>query len=332
MDVHVRKHRHLRVAWIHATHVAAQRHPFALRITGVGEVVISLWIFAERHIVLRRRECQWRAATPAPDEFRRQQLALIVGLTVLLQEPVERSNPRLVFSQTNVGAVAAQHVWLRHRKRHTALTWIAEDELPHFDRLPLTGKRIDATALDGGLSDAVFISERVETARLSAEVLNQQDGDARKTLILLPRRLHGAAPLLFGVADDADLDVNLSATERPVPVLRIVCSVVTKLLSTRSHSHSKCFRKALQGVFRQAQRHQPRIADRNRDPRVFGIPPIGGRTDVRRESPQELTAAVRIVDVQEKVRAKVRLRTIAQNSSLATVLRYRPEPYFGAHL
>jgi hypothetical protein len=40
---------------------------------------------------------------------------------------------------------------------------------------------------------------------------------------------------------------------------------------------------------------------------------------VRRESPQELTAAVRIVDVQEKVRAKVRLRTKAQNSSLNVV-------------
>jgi len=36
--------------------VAAQRHPFALRITGVGEIVISLRIVAERLIVLRRRE------------------------------------------------------------------------------------------------------------------------------------------------------------------------------------------------------------------------------------------------------------------------------------
>src|SRR5258705_12639679 len=319
MDVYISEDRHLRVARVHATHVAAQRRPFALRITGVGEIVISLRIFAERYIVLCRREHQWRAATPAPDEFRRQQLALIVGLTVLSQEPIERSNPRLVFSQTNIGAVAAQHVWLRHRKRHTALTWIAEDELTRFDRLPLTGKRIDATALDGGLSDAVFITERVETARLSAEVLNQQDGDARKTLILLPCRLHGAAPLLFCVADDADLDVNLSSTKRRVPVLRIVRSVVTKLLSTRSHSPSKCCRKALQRVFRHAQCHQPRIADCNRDPRVFGTPPIGGRTDVRRESPQETTAAARIVDVQEKVRAKVRLRTMAQNSSLNVV-------------
>src|SRR5258707_5985932 len=171
MNVYISEDRHLRVARVHATHVAAQRHPFALRITGVGEIVISLRIFAERHIVLRRCERQWRAATPAPDEFRRQQLALIVGLTVLSQEPVERSDPRLVFSQTNVGAVAAQHFRLRHRKRHTALTWIAEDELPRFDWLPLTGKRNDSTALDGRLADAVSIAERVETARLCAAIL-----------------------------------------------------------------------------------------------------------------------------------------------------------------
>src|SRR5260221_4736742 len=205
MDVYISEDRHLRVARVHATHVAAQRYTFALRISGVGEIVISLRIFAERHIVLCRRERQWRAATPAPDEFRRQQLALIVGLTVLSQEPVERSDPRLVFSQTNIGAVATQHFRLRHRKRHTALTWIAEDELPRFDRLPLTEKRIDATALDGGLADAVFISERGETARLSAEVLKQQDGEARKSLILQPRRLHGTAPLLLAVAHEADL-------------------------------------------------------------------------------------------------------------------------------
>ncbi len=40
---------------------------------------------------------------------------------------------------------------------------------------------------------------------------------------------------------------------------------------------------------------------------------------MRRESPQELTTAVRMVDVQEKVRAKVWLRTIPQNSSLNVV-------------
>jgi hypothetical protein len=62
------------------------------------KIVISLWILAKRRIVFSRRERQWRAATPAPDKLRRQQLALLVGLTVRLQEAVERSDPRLVFT------------------------------------------------------------------------------------------------------------------------------------------------------------------------------------------------------------------------------------------
>jgi hypothetical protein len=40
---------------------------------------------------------------------------------------------------------------------------------------------------------------------------------------------------------------------------------------------------------------------------------------VRRESPQEITAAARIGDAQEEMRTKVRLRTIAQNSRLNVV-------------
>src|SRR5258706_432395 len=188
-----------------------------------------------------------------------------------------------------------------------------------LDRWPLTGKGLDATTLDGRLADAVFIAERIETARLSAEVLKQQHTDAREAVILLPRRLHGAAPLSFSGTDDTDLDVNLPATERPFPVLRIVWAIVPKLLRTRSHSHLKCFGETLQRVLRHAQRYQTRIADRNRDPGIFRIPPIGGGADMRRQSPQERTTALRIVDVEENMRAEIRLRTIAQNGRLNVV-------------
>jgi len=54
-------------------------------------------------------------------------------------------------------------------------------------------------------------------ARLRAEVLNVEDGDARKSLILLPRDLHDAVPLRFGIAEGADLDVNPSGCRRTGP-------------------------------------------------------------------------------------------------------------------
>src|SRR5882672_7842556 len=108
MNVHVREHGHLCVARIHATHVATQWHLFTAWIVGVNEIVISMGIFAERGIILCWGERQWRAAAPAPDELRRQQFALLAGLSVFSEETVERSDARLVFSQADVGAVAAQ--------------------------------------------------------------------------------------------------------------------------------------------------------------------------------------------------------------------------------
>src|SRR5258708_35887196 len=107
MNVHVREHGHLRVARIHATDVATQWYLVAAGIVSVNKIVISLGIFTERCIILCQGERQWRATAPAPDELRRQQFALLVGLTVFSEEPVERSDARLVFSQADVGAVAA---------------------------------------------------------------------------------------------------------------------------------------------------------------------------------------------------------------------------------
>src|SRR5258706_7737785 len=107
MNVHVREHWHLRVARIHATHVATQWHLLTAWIVGVNKIVISVGIFAERRIILCWGERQRRATAPAPDELRRQQLALLVGLTIFSEETVERSDARLVFSQADVGAVAA---------------------------------------------------------------------------------------------------------------------------------------------------------------------------------------------------------------------------------
>ena len=43
---------------------------------------------------------------------------------------------------------------------------------------------------------------------------------------------------------------------------------------------------------------------------------------MRRESPQKLTTALRIVDVEKDVRAEIRLRTMAQNGRLNVVEVY----------
>ena len=261
MDVHVREHRHLGIARIHPAHMAAERHLLAVRIARIIEVVVPQRVLAERGVVLDRRERQWRAAAPTTDKFRRQQFTLFVGSSIVSQESVERSDSRLVLAHADEGAVAPEHIRLWHRKRHTGLARIAEDEFTRFDRATLSGQGIDTAALDRGLANTVLVAERIEVARLSAEVLNVHHRNARKSVILLPRQSHGAPPLFFAVAKDADGDMNLPAAERWVPVLRIVLSAIKKDVGTRSHSHAKSLGKALQRLLRHTQRHQAGIAD-----------------------------------------------------------------------
>ena len=110
-------------------------------------------------------------------------------------------------------------------------------------------------------------------------------------MVLLPRQRHGAAPLFFAVAEHGDRDMNLSAAERLVPILRIVLAAVEKDVGARRHSYSKRLRKALQRLLRHAQRHQAGIADRYCNPGVRSFPPIGRGSDMRREPSQELAAA-----------------------------------------
>ena len=81
------------------------------------------------------------------------------------------ADARLVLAQAEEGAVAPEHIRLQRRNRHAGLARITEDEFTRFDGASLSGQRIDTAALDGGLADTVLVAERIEVARLGAEVL-----------------------------------------------------------------------------------------------------------------------------------------------------------------
>jgi hypothetical protein len=212
-----------------------------------------------------------------------------------------------------------EHVRLWHWQRHTGLPGIAEDEFAGFDGSALAGQGFDAAALDGGLADGVFVAEGVEVTGLGAEVLHHQQGDAGEPLVLLARCLHGSAPLVFGFAEDADRDVDVSGTEGHFPVLRIVRSVVQELIGARSHTDAECFREALERVLRHAQRHQPGVADGYRGPGLAGLPPLGGGVDIGRQPPHEFSTGLCILHMELGVRAIVRLGPVAQHRRLDIV-------------
>ena len=92
------------------------------------------------------------------------------GLGMLTQEAVERTHPGLVLADAYIGPVAPEQLWLRHRKVHSRLAGISQDELAGSDWSALSGQWRYSAAFDGGLANEV-LAEGVAVARLRPEFL-----------------------------------------------------------------------------------------------------------------------------------------------------------------
>ena len=176
---------------VHAPDVASERHLPATRVVRVIEVVVPLRVRAECRIVDVRRQRQRGAAAPAADQLRGEQFPFFLGASIRLEESIERADARLILAKAHIGAVATEYVRLRHRQRNPGLTRISKDELAGLDRPSLPRQRVDAAALDRRLVDAVFVTQRIEVARLRAEVLHGQNADAREAPRIARERSRG---------------------------------------------------------------------------------------------------------------------------------------------
>ena len=152
--------------------MASERHLPATRVVRVIEVVVPLRVRAERGVVDVRRQRQRGAAAPTADQLRGEQFPFFLGASIRPEESIEGADARLIFAKAHIGAVATEDVRLRHRQGNAGLTRISEDELAGLDRPSLARQRLDAAALDRRLVDAVFVTQRIEVARLRAEVLH----------------------------------------------------------------------------------------------------------------------------------------------------------------
>ncbi len=159
MQLDVSQPREFCVARIHPPYVASERRLPATRIVCVIKVVVPLWVRTERRVVDVGREHQRGTTAPPANEFRGEQFAFGFGVAVRLEKSIERSNARLIFSKAYIRAVATKNFRLRHRQRKARLTRISQNELSSFDWFSLTGKRVNATALDRGLVDTVFVTQ-----------------------------------------------------------------------------------------------------------------------------------------------------------------------------
>src|SRR5271169_48667 len=183
-----------------------------------------------------------------------------------LEESIERANARLIFAKAHIRAVTAEYVRLRHWQGNAGFTRISQDEFACLDWLPVSGEWFDAAALDCRLVDAIFITERIQIARLRAEILHGQDADTRKTLELLPSDAEDPAPVFLGIAERAQADVDFAIAIRQVPILRIVEAAVSELPRSRRHPLAERFGQALQRILGKAEGFEARIADPDSNP------------------------------------------------------------------
>src|SRR5882672_2236517 len=308
MYVDVSQTGEFRVPRVHAPDMASERYLPATRVVRVIEVIVALRVGAERRIVYIRRQRQRGAAAPTAHQFRGDPFPFFLGAAIRPKESIERAHARLILAEAGIGAVSAQYVRLRHRQENPGLARIAKDELAGFDRPTVARPRLNAAALDRRLVDAVFVPERIEIARLCAEVLHGEHADPREALVLLASNGEGAAPIFLGIAECTDADMDLTLAERLLPIPRIVDPIVAKLLCTRGHADAKRLGEALQRLLRKPERLEARIADSDLQPGSRRIPPIRRGSDMRCQPADEFPARSSIVDTQEYMSTEVRRR------------------------
>src|SRR5918997_1282078 len=169
-----------RVARIRAPCVRTQGALEAPRIVAVKERVVALRVIAEIRVVNVRRERERSAALPAPDHFRAQQRLLLAARRLRPKVlPVGR-DPRVQLAEDDVGAVPAEHLRGRHRRKLSRLVLVTEDDLTRLER-PFLGIRGGSPAsLDRRLTDPVLEAERGPPAFELVAVLAPDHLDAGK--------------------------------------------------------------------------------------------------------------------------------------------------------
>ena len=173
---------------MHPPRVRAGRAPEPSEIiVVVQEVVVAAWVSAEFRIVSIRAQCEWRAALPAADHLRPEQFLFLwargIGAEIL---PIRR-HAGMKLQEDDVGAVATEHLGLRHRRQPARFVGIAEDEFAGLDRRLLGVGARNAAAFDCGLTDPILEPEWVSARWKLVTVLTPDHTDARQFGIGLAR-------------------------------------------------------------------------------------------------------------------------------------------------
>lgn len=256
-------------------------------------------------------------AGPAADHLGAQQLLFGRRSGLGAEVLAVRGHPRVQLAEDQVGAVAAQHLGLRHRGQLIHLVPVAQEELARFDGRLLGVGAGEAAALDRGVADAVSEAERGALSGQGVDVLAPDRFDAVQFAVggasALEDRLE---PLRVG-REGGERDVDIGCSERRLPVLRRALADIAQEFRPRCHALLELLREAVERGLRDSEGLEALERGSRADPRLLVTTRrVGGGGECRQQPSQQLPACLRLVDAEQDVDPDVRRRPGVQRAVL----------------
>ena len=125
---------------------------------------------------------------------------------------------RVELTEGDVGAVAAQHLRLRHRRQVAHLVAVAEDELSSLDGRALAGQAGKDAAFDQGVADAVPVAQVRAHTRQHADLQLPDDRHAGQVVLAAANEVDPGLKVALPAADGAQQHVHVGGAEGLLPV------------------------------------------------------------------------------------------------------------------
>ena len=165
----------------------------------------------------------------------------------------ERGDSLVQFAKDHITSIASQNLRLRYRRRLAHLIGIAKNKLARLERLFVGIGARNAAALNRRMADAVLESECLSFIRQSMTILAPDRCDARDLLVCLLGACERRFQLLRVRRECGDDDVDVSGSERLLPIFGTAFAAIAQHFGAGSHALLKLRRKAVERAFRHTQ-------------------------------------------------------------------------------
>ena len=139
--------------------MGAYRALEAAGVVGKKEVVVAAWVAPDLRIIVVGREGERCATLPAPNHLRSEECLVLAVRCLGAEVAPVRCDLGVQLSEHDVGAVAAQHLRVGHRRQLAGLVGIAQNDLAGLEWSLTSIRGRPATPLDRRLADPVLETE-----------------------------------------------------------------------------------------------------------------------------------------------------------------------------